>query len=480
MSAWVRNRKDIDKHVMRERLTGPCYWNILWLFLYFAGIGFFLIFTPKYNDDHWFLSEMGDWFLNRDVFYITDGVNPFEKGMPWQEIIETIHYHYACDNARIGNMVVMPFLIMPKWIGSSICCLAWIYAVLQCLALAKIDYKKSPLLPIAIGLWYFGVPWQNHMGGLVFQFNYLIPSAIGIYIVRKLNTWTAKKSRLQCLEIFLLSVILGAWHEGFALPIIAGIVMVMICYKQSRNRLYCIAFAGMLAGVSLIVLAPSFSVRTGQLNLYYMASLWDMVKRFGKITLYYHSLILVLIFLEIVLYRVRGSIVFRNNRLLLFITASAIASIFVSFATTGSERSGWWCDLIVPVGILISLREVGWPGKKYSLIGITVCVVIGCLSIFSLLLTDYYTVRNVRECRKVISECIKTNKFQVYNDWFVRFDAPLAWFTKIDRYLRGWQYLLPPCSHNKYGIINNTGYINIVPESLRDITVDSGTELVGE
>ncbi len=472
MSTCVKNRKDRYRLSKRDGIACSYHLSILWLSLYFVGISFFLIVTPKYADDQWYLSNLGDWLLNRDVFFITDGINPFKVEMPWKEMADTICFHYEHDTARIGNMIVMQFLLLPKWIGSGLCSMAWIYAVCIGLKISDVDWRNSPLVLVAVALWYFGMPWPTHLGGLVHQFNYLIPSAIAMYLLMILKNRQKQGGHIAAV-VFVLSIILGAWHEGFALPMVSGLLSVMIFYRECRTAKGIMALTGLVIGVFYIMTAPSLTERASTLNLYYLATPWDMVKRLGKIVIVFHPLLLVLFVLEII-YCIKFNFrLLLHNSFIVFITVSACASILLSFATTGSERSGWWNDLIVPVGILLLLREMKWLDNGHIFINKLICWVIGTLTVASLLLTDIYTVRIARECRNVISECVEHKRFVIYNDWLSEFDAPLVWFTKIDTYHVGWEFLLPPCENNKYGLRNPSGSIRVLPESARRDENDS-------
>ena len=103
--------------------------NVLWLFIFAIGMGVFLIRMPKYHDDCLYLNHSGDWLRERGVVYLADGINIFIIGMPWEEIKQTLLEHWSYDNMRFANVFVIPFLFMPKYIGSSICLIAWLYTI---------------------------------------------------------------------------------------------------------------------------------------------------------------------------------------------------------------------------------------------------------------------------------------------------------------------------------------------------------------
>lgn len=161
-------------------LTG----NIVWMSLFVIGMGIFFIGMPKYLDYWWFLCFFGDWFRHNGVDYPTNGVNLFSAEIPWKEIQETWRDHYMYDNGRLGNIIVVLFLLLPKWIGSLLCLGVLIYVIIKSFDICGIDISRSALVSFGLGLWYILMPWQNHMGGLVFQFNYIIPSILAIFVLK--------------------------------------------------------------------------------------------------------------------------------------------------------------------------------------------------------------------------------------------------------------------------------------------------------
>lgn len=53
---------------------------------------------------------------------------------------------------------------------------------------------------------------------------------------------------------FLLATVAGAWHEGFAIPVTAGLVTLMISYKDFRKKKYIIVALGLSVGILFLLL----------------------------------------------------------------------------------------------------------------------------------------------------------------------------------------------------------------------------------
>lgn len=451
--------------------------NSLWLFLYFIGMSVFFIVMPKYGDDQWYMWKMGDWLIDRDVMYTTDGVNPFIHGLPWQSIKETINQHYNYDNARLGNMAVCFFMALPKWVGSGLCALCWIYTVIIGLKVSGIDWKNSKLAGVAVFFWYFFMTWESHMGGLVFQFNYVLPGALSMGLLMMLWCHRRADKWNSVIGIFLLSLILGAWHEGFSIPFLSGLAVLMIAFKEKRDIRFFAALAGLTIGIWFLVSAPSFERRAGALDFYYMTGIFSMIKRLGKIIVIYHPSLLIFTLVEIVYLLKYGWKELVSNRLLVFVTISVWAAIGLSWVSTGSERSGWWSDLFVPIGIVSLLVRLKEPVNK--IIKRCLYYVFVVSTVLSLALTDFYVFILSRECRKVVGECMASGNFQIGNDILSRLDMPLMLLTKVDRCTTGYQFLIPPSSNNKKEFIHEDDILHIIPKDLMDVSVNSGNRVDG-
>lgn len=97
-------------------------WNYIFISVFIILIGGYLIIMPKHADDYWFLMEgLDKWFLKQGLTDANAGGDIIKYGIPWKEIKATWSYHYNFDNARLGNILVPFFLLLPKWVGSGLC-----------------------------------------------------------------------------------------------------------------------------------------------------------------------------------------------------------------------------------------------------------------------------------------------------------------------------------------------------------------------
>lgn len=97
------------------------------------------------------------------------------------------------------------------------------------------------------------------MGGLIYQFNYLVPS--GIYMYLLCEVWNLNVGDKPVWKLFILGFIAGAWHEGFAIPVLIGSLIVLIFYKQFRTQKTVTILSGIVVGLTWLMICPGVYVR---------------------------------------------------------------------------------------------------------------------------------------------------------------------------------------------------------------------------
>lgn len=447
-------------------------WNYIFISVFIILIGVYLIIMPKHADDYWFLMEgLDKWFLKQGLTDANAGGNIIKYGIPWEEIKATWSYHYNFDNARLGNILVPFFLLLPKWIGSGLCVAAWLFAMTGSFRLAKVNIRQSPLVPLAVFLWCFFMPWRNGMGCVVFQFNYLIPSAIGVYMIRLVLNG---KYRLTTgIMIFILSFLTGWWHEGFALPIFVGIAVLLIFYKNARKSKAICAVIGLLAGMCILFTAPGMSLRcTTSISLSISDILGAIPYTLAMSSVYWFFVILIVINL----FRRCGKDIFKDP-IILFVLSSGLVPVALMMITYTESRVAWWSQFISVIGIMRLLEECNgglWAryDKKITVLtflGMS-CVVIHLTSV------DYYANR----MRAALGHAIvkyKNNKDKaVFEDVLAYRDMPIINFKTPDVlfYSLNMQFLDSFLNPD-----HSSGSFVMIPEQLEYVDSDTGRILAG-
>lgn len=382
-------------HRVYDCLEPYLVWNTLWILLFCVGLGYFLIAMPKGLDDYWFLEKFCPWLTEHGYMFPENGVNLFKTGMPWTEIIETWKYRTSYDNARLGNLLVMFFLLLPKWVGSGLAFLSWLYVMYGSIRLTGIDWRKSPLIPVALFLWTFFIPWRNGMSTLVYQFNYVLPSALGVFLlVRLFRKPKLKRGKLKLCGLFAVAFLTGWWHEGFSVPILAGLAAVMVLFGKCRTKsFYCVCL-GLLAGLSVMMFAPSMHTR-----IHIVVSGKELISISRLYEFCVNILYVVFVCLTVFSFRkLKSGIMRGKNTLLIFMLVSGFIPILIMIRTYSESRVSWWSHCMSVVGIIMLLRycydRIWMSYKLKSMAVASVCIV---LFILHLGYNSYYVMLNRKD-----------------------------------------------------------------------------------
>lgn len=335
---------------MQSRFQSLVSWNTLWILLYAIGFGVFIIGMPKYIDDYRYMALLKPWFDAQGVINPDNGGNIVEAGIPWSYIWNVWEKNYFEDNIRLGNLIGTVLLLLPKWFGSGIALLCWMYAMLKCMRLVGIDLRTSALVPVGLFLWGFSMPWQEHFGSLIYQFNYLVSTALCVYLI--LLMLNGKRGWRHNLALAFVGLVLGWWHEGLAVPLGVSFCVLFITKFEFRNSgtvlcIICLFTATVVALYTPGMLERFNGIVNGNANIDLVVLLSGIRKRYPFIIL----IILLLLCLSRESWRKRlmtsGFIV-----LIVGVFVSAIIGLSVRLYS----RAGWWCDFASVGCILYILR----------------------------------------------------------------------------------------------------------------------------
>lgn len=315
-------------------------WNTLWILLFCVGLGYFLIAMPKGLDDYWYSVYLRPWLESHGQLFPEEGVNIFRTGVPWSEIIETWRYHISTDNARLGNMLVVFFLLLPKWVGSGLALFAWVYVMRGSFRLAGIDWRKSAWVPVMLFLWTFFMPWRNGMSSMVYQFNYMFPSALVVLLMEMLF----KRENSRCLSAFIVAFFIGWWHEGFGVPLAIALMALILMDKKCRRARFYSATAGVCAALVLLLAIPSSIHRAGEL-----AS--GKGKEFAELMYDLAINVLYVMFVGLWLILGRRHKKIEGKGLVLFLLILGLVPILIMFRTYSDTRVTWLSQMVSIIGV---------------------------------------------------------------------------------------------------------------------------------
>ncbi len=234
-----------------------CCWNCLWIILFLAGIGLFFIGMPKYNDDYWYMEYLQPWFESQGISSPEQGGNIFKGGVPVSGIWATWNWHYLHDNARLGNFIAPILLMFPKWVGSGLMTILMGSIIFMSFRFARIDWRKSAIVPVAIFAWTFGLPWRDYLGVLDYQLNYVFSTWLALLLLWYLcNGNKSPGNAFGMATGFLLGLVTGWSHEIVGVPVMAGVCALILFSKDYRNRRTIIVLSGLFAGVVILATCP--------------------------------------------------------------------------------------------------------------------------------------------------------------------------------------------------------------------------------
>ena len=423
--------------------------------VYILMFGVFFCCMPMYADDLWY------------SLYI-------QEGLDWQSLWRTWMEHYQTDNARLANILVVPLLALPKWVGSGIATLAWGYVILRAPRLLGVA-ETSGLSFMQLALWLSGtaflLPWYDSIGALDYQFNYVVSSALYVWALR---LFLGGKGR--GVWLFLLGLVAGAWHEGFALPTLGGMAVAMWLYRPLRTRRNLALMAGILIGVAWLLSGPGLLGRAGAMAAKNGAEPWFPILL--KKCLLHPAYLLLLLTLIVRAIRRRTN---KNHQAqtyplstihypLLFTIATL--SFLLHLATTVPPRTGWWCELL-SILLLCGLWRI--RGNWRTSLATLLLVLTGV----HMLVVDYYSVRIGHDFRSAIEQYRRDPEATVFMDFPTEQDAPLLTVLAPDFTL----FTAPVYRffHNLYLRSYETdgpGLV-VVPQALERVTARSGRALGG-
>lgn len=135
------------------------------------------------------------------------------------------------DNGRICNLIVSLLLTIPKWISSVILCIGFCAGFLMMIKVADIQRQWRNLSILAF-FFIIAPMWEDNMFTMVYGFNYILSIPLLFFcIYGYLNP-----TKIPRFLGFLVSLLIGVWHESYGLTLLCGWFMMWIFNRHSLNR----------------------------------------------------------------------------------------------------------------------------------------------------------------------------------------------------------------------------------------------------
>lgn len=183
--------------------------------------------------------------------FMKDDTGFFELQGPvitsFNEALDAIVNHWLMVNGRLANAFMFLFAPLPYWVGK---CVAAIAMALFCISLWKFFGKQSlsnNMLAIAVPIMIWtGLQWNDQMQSTDFQFNYIIPSLMMMYLLLKL--FNIEKSRKISWFTWFVIVIFALWQEGFTIAMLCFFFVEWLYNRRpSIFIVCCILFLGIVS-----------------------------------------------------------------------------------------------------------------------------------------------------------------------------------------------------------------------------------------
>lgn len=437
------------------------------------GIGFFLIVSPKQMDDYWYANPFKEWLGNNGFNDIECGWDILKSGYPLKGCINVWKLHIIIDCGRLSNLALLCFLFLPKWVGSAVASGCWLMCMYYSLRLARVSLSRSPwLIAVAIFCWSFLIDWSHSMGALSFQYNYIIPSGLMLWYIRWINVTRRKAGIGNCILVLIVGLIIGAWHEGFSVPVTVGGLAVVLLYRQYRSSIIYVALCAFMFAQIYLFLCPGFAFRMASQAHILSGSFTDILGVLISHLLYFITACWIIL-----------RIIKRGFRqippVLMFALVSGGVSFMLLVFSGGYRRIAWWADIISIVALLELLRTTSFIRQyKYVVIKGLIVLVLGGLSIVRWVYVDYYVVQTKRAYTEVVRMLKSGASRQIFADFVPITKLPLICLWAPDNYLfiDNWGVRLIA----DFYLDVDPWKLCIIPETLRNVTSDSGYELPGE
>ena len=428
------------------------------------GFAIFLIGMPKYVDDIRFMEFIYPWMVEHGIANFNEGINIFREGFPWEEISKTWITNWYGDNIRLGNLLVVFFLLLPKWVGGMLSSGVWLWCMKASYRLAGIDLRRSSLVALGLVLWVVFMPWENWLDTLVFQFNYILPTGIILWYILKVR---------KRIWLLVMGLVIGWWNEAFSIPLLASLISIALLYKSERKSSVLFAFLGISLGIIIIAVAPGtverFNIQVSFSHNTLIEKGWGLLS--FNISFYLFTILQLLQGVR------KGFPTIWQDRLSVFLWLNGLYNILLSLATYVAPRVTWWAQIVSIIGILYLLHKNApeyWNSYKWK--NIWYVIPITAAALIHLIFVDITVCRINRSFNKAIDNYLANPGKSVFSEVYTLGDYPMLSFNRPVVGFYG-----PDTSKDISDLIAVKGdqpFI-IIPKELQYASVKTGDSLAG-
>ncbi|MBQ2838401.1 MAG: hypothetical protein IJE73_01995 [Muribaculaceae bacterium] len=383
------------------------YWGVIAM----IAVAHILIYSimPYTCDDYWYMTPLRDYCMGIDTSF------------PSEALWECWRYHYECDNIRLANVVFTFTLLIPKIIPSIISGLLVGVILWLSSKLSGLSWRNPLLMMMLAFMLSFMLPWYEEMFTQCFALNYIWSTALALWLA---YIFFIKENCPHYIIMALLGLVMGAWHEGIAGPLLVGFVTYLVVKRRAVNRQRIAMIIGLVAGLIWLAMAPGLQTNVG----YKTASL-DIYAILSKLVLYHSPLLILSLSILIALIKkdTRKLIV---DPIFVAFVAICIAGVALNFITNVGVRTGWMGYVFGIISIIYLWRNMkdARYGRGKSMLKRIITVAVALFLLAHYIVVVYYSINIRAEFDKVMVEYEKSPDGLVFADVTYDYQAsPLAW-----------------------------------------------------
>lgn len=456
------------------------HWNYLWLLLFAAGIGVFLIGMPKQVDDYRFMKYLKYWFDTQGILYPENGGNILTHGVPFKGVVDMMHDGWLNDNIRLSNFLATILLCFPKWVGSGLMLLLFMLSVLTGFRLAGVETSRSPLVPPALIMLAFMLPWNDNFGSFTFQINYILPAWLGMTLLWRLRPGAARTPLDTTLNI-LLAMAMGIAHEGTGIAFVCGLLALACLFRPWRR---CDVFAAAiitLTGSLLLTFAPGVVTRLSNV-VDHLSRHPDFLTDIYWIDFLIYDIpaYLIFIILTAVCLLIRRTRPHVKSPFIIFTIVSATSAIVIKVFCLAQSRMLFWPELLAIFGIMQLLLILSDRGlNRYYIATTAVNGLLLTLLFTDLAFTCYHTIQCRRTMKRLIEYKIARPDDNYFGKASMSEDVPAIGASRPGNLFATMSMIsVNEYLFNNYETDKGLSWF-IYPSALEHVTSDSGSDVSG-
>lgn len=388
------------------------------------------------------------------------------SGFSLDAYMQYINHIRQEDNWRMANILApaSTLILNSKPIFSALCGLcvgqsAWLGARFA-------SAGKRPGFGAVVAMWVaitLALPWRNNILTGDYALNYLFSMALALMALRLVALSLRRNSRATVAWAIALCVVVAVWHEGFALPLAAGIGLYAISQRlrvPARVWVYLL----LTAGVCILWLLCSYQTTRSGAELASPAILESPVKavafNFTTVALCF-SVLFCLLFSKLRIYLRKAM----SQPVFIMLCGCALAGMLLSFAVRQSGRTALWpqmCSLIAMLTLWRPLWGRVVPARASRLLWGVLALLLTAQGVYA---CKYINLHRL-EFTAIMEEAAHGGG-TIYRDVLFPEDYPALTLGMAPRstFIEPYTY---SCIDRRYGPEKETA---VVPEVLRNLPV---------